>query len=285
MPAIRPLFNYAMNSKSLANENSQRRSSPSSKPPWWFILPRSCSFPMSATAPLKLPITPLQQTSIPRVTRCSATPHCYTTRFSSRHNQGGNITFSDGHAAYYKYQYVVSDGTAVIPAGPTAGQTAAAGHDPGRADINWDCQGNPVINLISSSQTVSVHQHFRHETHKHIVPLFSLRLSGRLVAGRSLPRARGGRPDGPTDQAVQTDSSIILAPASPIATALLAPPPLPGFRRTGRRHGRSPCGLSRRHQQRHGRRLFGKEILHFQFHARRRRIFPIQQPAQDHRVL
>ena len=44
-----------------------------------------------------------------------ATPHCYTTRFSSRHGQGGLITFSDGHAAYYKYGYVVSDGTAVSP--------------------------------------------------------------------------------------------------------------------------------------------------------------------------
>ena len=75
-----------------------------------------------------------------------ATPHGYTTRFSSRHNQGGLITFSDGHAAYFKYGYVVSDGAAVTASGPTAGRTVAAGHDPGRADINWDCAGNPVIN-------------------------------------------------------------------------------------------------------------------------------------------
>ena len=75
-----------------------------------------------------------------------ATPHGYTTRFSSRHHQGGLITFSDGRAAYYKYSYVVSDGTAVTPAGPTAGQPVAAGHDPGRPDINWDCAGYPVIN-------------------------------------------------------------------------------------------------------------------------------------------
>jgi prepilin-type processing-associated H-X9-DG protein len=75
-----------------------------------------------------------------------ATPHCYSTRFSSRHSQGGNITFSDGHAARYKYSYVVSDGTAVTPSGPTAGQPVAAGHDPGRPDINWDCEGYPVIN-------------------------------------------------------------------------------------------------------------------------------------------
>ena len=51
-----------------------------------------------------------------------ATPHCYTTRFSSRHSQGSLITFGDGHAAYYKYRYVVSDGTDVTPSGPTAGE-------------------------------------------------------------------------------------------------------------------------------------------------------------------
>ena len=70
-----------------------------------------------------------------------ATPHGYTTRFSSRHNNGGNITFSDGHAAHYKYDYVVSDGTV-----QSANGTVAAGHDPGRYDINWDCGGNAVIN-------------------------------------------------------------------------------------------------------------------------------------------
>jgi prepilin-type processing-associated H-X9-DG protein len=62
-----------------------------------------------------------------------ATPHCYTTRFSSRHNQGGNITFSDGHAAYFKYNYVVADGI-INP-------SITPGHDPGDPDINWDCSG------------------------------------------------------------------------------------------------------------------------------------------------
>ncbi|HEV2327929.1 MAG TPA: hypothetical protein VGY56_03965 [Verrucomicrobiae bacterium] len=64
-----------------------------------------------------------------------ATPHGYTTRFSSRHNQGGQITFSDGHAAYYKYKYVVADGS-----NPNIG----AGYDPGQPDINWDCSGQRV---------------------------------------------------------------------------------------------------------------------------------------------
>jgi prepilin-type processing-associated H-X9-DG protein len=65
-----------------------------------------------------------------------ATPQCYTTRFSSRHNQGGNITFSDGHSAYFKYNYVVSDGIQ-NPAIP-------AGYDPGQSDINWDCNGQTI---------------------------------------------------------------------------------------------------------------------------------------------
>ena len=75
-----------------------------------------------------------------------ATPQSYTTRFSSRHAQGGQITFSDGHAAFFKYNYVVSDGTAISPSGPTAGTAVIAGHDPGRSDINWDIQGFPVFN-------------------------------------------------------------------------------------------------------------------------------------------
>ena len=57
-----------------------------------------------------------------------ATPHCYTTRFSARHNAGGDITFSDGHVGQYKYTYVVN----------------AAGKDPGNPDINWDCSGITV---------------------------------------------------------------------------------------------------------------------------------------------
>jgi prepilin-type processing-associated H-X9-DG protein len=73
------------------------------------------------------------------------TPQSYTTRFSSRHNKGGQITFSDGHAAYFKYDYVVSDGTVIAPSGFQAGQTVPAGKDPGRQDINWDMQGNPVV--------------------------------------------------------------------------------------------------------------------------------------------
>ena len=142
IPGARPLFQYAMNSKSLANEDislggptilrMNMVAHPSS-----FVL-----FSDVRTRSAETPFCPLGDAN----QFLLATPHCYTTRFSSRHNQGGLITFSDGHAAHYKYGYVVSDGTAVSPSGPTAGRSVPAGHDPGRADVNWDCQGNPVFN-------------------------------------------------------------------------------------------------------------------------------------------
>jgi len=140
IPGQRPLFNYGMNSKSVANEeismaNVILKTSMVAHPSAFVLFSevrnRSAETPYYGTAANQILL---------------ATPHVYTTRFSSRHDQGGNITFSDGHAAYFKYNYVVSDGTAIEPAGPTAGQTVAAGHDPGRPNIKWDCQGNPVIN-------------------------------------------------------------------------------------------------------------------------------------------
>ena len=146
IPGNRPLFNYAMNSKSLANENlngvvttlkANMVIHPSAFVLFSDVRNRSAETPYYAVGADQYPTG----NSI-----ILATPHGYTTRFSSRHNGGGNISFSDGHAAHYKYNYVVSDGTAIAPTGPTAGQPVAGGHDPGRSDINWDCQGNPVIN-------------------------------------------------------------------------------------------------------------------------------------------
>ena len=140
IPGVRPLFNYGMNSKSLANLNlhgyvTQLKSD---------MVVHPSAFVLFSDGRNRSAETPYYGTEDNRI--LLATPHCYTTRFSSRHNKGGNITFSDGHAAFFKYDYVVSDGTDIAPSGPTAGQKVAAGRDPGRPDINWDCQGNPVIN-------------------------------------------------------------------------------------------------------------------------------------------
>ncbi|MGD0813001.1 MAG: prepilin-type N-terminal cleavage/methylation domain-containing protein [Verrucomicrobiota bacterium] len=127
-PQARPLFQYAMNSKSLANESGEvlLKSSmvlhPSAFVFFSDVRNRSDDFPYFI-------VGDANQIDL-------ATPHCYTTRFSARHNSGGDITFSDGHVRFYKYTYVVASG--VSPPGITGG------HDPGRPDINWDCSGITV---------------------------------------------------------------------------------------------------------------------------------------------
>jgi prepilin-type N-terminal cleavage/methylation domain-containing protein/prepilin-type processing-associated H-X9-DG protein len=144
----RPLFSFGMNSKGPANMNL------SANPPIASVKAVMVAHPSAyvlfsdtRNRSAEQPFYPYNSNPSPDDNQLVlGTPQSYTTRFSSRHNKGGQITFSDGHAAYYKYNYVVSDGTAVAPTGPTAGQTVVAGHDPGRPDINWDCKGNPVIN-------------------------------------------------------------------------------------------------------------------------------------------
>ena len=57
--------------------------------------------------------------------------HANTSKFSSRHNGGANLSFADGHVAWFKYNYVCSNAV-----------TKAA--DPGRPDIHWTYNGEPV---------------------------------------------------------------------------------------------------------------------------------------------
>jgi prepilin-type N-terminal cleavage/methylation domain-containing protein/prepilin-type processing-associated H-X9-DG protein len=118
-PLERPLFNYAMNSKSLANEPSTailktpRVAHPSAFVMFSEVRNRSNETPFIGSAANLIDL---------------ATPHCYTTRFSARHSSGANITFADGHVSFFKYAYVVN----------------STGNDPGRGDINWDCSGKTV---------------------------------------------------------------------------------------------------------------------------------------------
>ncbi len=142
IPGLRPLFQYGMNSKSLANADISLGGPTRLQ---MNMVARPSSFVLFSDVRNRSTEQPFYPAGDPNQFLL-ATPHCYTTRFSSRHSKGGQITFGDGHAAYYKYGYVVSDGAALTPSGPTAGQPVAAGHDPGRPDINWDCAGFPVIN-------------------------------------------------------------------------------------------------------------------------------------------
>jgi len=118
-PTDRPLFNFAMNSKALAGViQPPVLKTTAIAHPTAFVLfsdvrDRSNETPYSGTTANKTDL---------------ATPHCYTTRFSARHNAGGNITFSDCHVAGFKYAYVVNPN----------------GKDPGDPDINWACDGSTV---------------------------------------------------------------------------------------------------------------------------------------------
>jgi prepilin-type N-terminal cleavage/methylation domain-containing protein/prepilin-type processing-associated H-X9-DG protein len=147
VPGQRPLFSYGMNSKGPYNMNLtvnppivNVKSTMVAHPSAYVLF--SDTRNRSTESPF-YPVADLQAGTGNAVVL--GTPQSYTTRFSSRHNQGGQITFSDGHAAYFKYNYVVSDGTVISPSGFQAGQTVPEGKDPGRPDINWDMQGNPVV--------------------------------------------------------------------------------------------------------------------------------------------
>lgn len=142
IPGVRPLFQYAMNSKSIANENL---SAGGPNRLMMNMVAHPSAFVLFSDVRNRSDEQPFQPWGDANQF-ILATPHCYTTRFSARHEKGGLITFGDGHAAYFKYSYVVSDGTTITPSGPTAGKAVPAGHDPGLSDINWDSAGFPVIN-------------------------------------------------------------------------------------------------------------------------------------------
>jgi prepilin-type N-terminal cleavage/methylation domain-containing protein len=63
------------------------------------------------------------------------TSQVYTTRFSSRHNAGSVLSFSDAHAKYYRYSYVCTN---------ISSDSGKDARDPGRSDINWSCDGHQV---------------------------------------------------------------------------------------------------------------------------------------------
>ena len=79
--AARPLFNFAMNSKSLANEpnNATLRSS---------MIVNSSAFVLFSDVRYRSDDLPYYVIGNANQTDL-ATPHCYTTRFSARHNNGG----------------------------------------------------------------------------------------------------------------------------------------------------------------------------------------------------
>lgn len=57
--------------------------------------------------------------------------HCWAAQISSRHSAGANLDFADGHVAWFRYGYICSNAVTKVA-------------DPGRADINWTYNGQPV---------------------------------------------------------------------------------------------------------------------------------------------
>lgn len=127
------VFDYGMNSKGLdGNYGTTEAGNDTNSPLRVTIIKHPSAFVMfsdnrvnSADDPSWDTFSPAKQPPV------YGSPQCYTTRFSMRHNNGGNIGFSDGHASYYKYDYVVVD----IQGKPS---------DPGRFDINWGYDGTSI---------------------------------------------------------------------------------------------------------------------------------------------
>jgi prepilin-type N-terminal cleavage/methylation domain-containing protein len=121
-PNERVILQYGMNSKALDGlpTNAVLKTS---------MVLHPSAFVMFTEGRLLISETPYYGTS--ENSTDLGTPQVYTTRFSSRHNAGAMIAFSDAHAAYYKYSYVCYN-------------NGAKPADPGRYDINWSCDGHQV---------------------------------------------------------------------------------------------------------------------------------------------
>lgn len=133
----RPLFGYGMNSKAVVNEQVNNINAVAKTS----IIKHPSAFVLFSDVRNRTAETPFYQSSTDNQ-YLLATPHNYTTRFSSRHNGGANISFGDGHAAFFKYDYIVADG--VKAAADGSGQVPPIGHDTGQPDINWDVNGQRV---------------------------------------------------------------------------------------------------------------------------------------------
>jgi prepilin-type N-terminal cleavage/methylation domain-containing protein/prepilin-type processing-associated H-X9-DG protein len=116
-PNTQVIFNYAINSKRSDPADfsvpfkSQQISHPSAFVAFSEVRTHASENPYSGNKPTDL-----------------GSPQCYTTRLSSRHSAGVNITFSDGHVNYFKYSYAVN----------------STGYDPGDPDINWSADGHQI---------------------------------------------------------------------------------------------------------------------------------------------
>ncbi len=122
----RVVFHYGMNSKGMWEKNGTLQVLPLRTQ----LVKNPSAFVMFSDNRVRADETPYFGAQADKL----GSPQNYTSRFSSRHTAGGNIAFSDGHAAYFKYDYVC-----VTYNGKP--------EDPARFDINWSHDGTSVDGL------------------------------------------------------------------------------------------------------------------------------------------
>jgi prepilin-type N-terminal cleavage/methylation domain-containing protein len=125
-PNTQVIFDYGQNSKALDGQ-------PTNVMLTSMMVVHPSAFVMFAEVRVLASETPFYGTSADA--NILGTSQVYTTRFSSRHNGGSIIGFSDAHAQYYNYSYVCTNVS--VDSGKDA-------RDPGRADVNWTWDGHAV---------------------------------------------------------------------------------------------------------------------------------------------
>jgi len=128
-PGSRIIFQYGMNSKGMWEQGGKVQVNPLNTA----AVRNPSAFVMFSDNRVLLNETPYFGTDVVKAGTLGS-PQNYTSRFSSRHNSGGNIAFSDGHAEYFKYAYVC-----VAHNGKPS--------DPAKPDINWTHDGTSADGL------------------------------------------------------------------------------------------------------------------------------------------
>jgi len=126
----RVIFHYGMNSKGMWEQSGKVQVLPMKTS----LVKNPSAFVMFSDNRVRADETPYYGTDAAKATTLGS-PQNYTSRFSSRHSAGGNMAFSDGHAAFFKYAYVC-----VANNGKPC--------DPAKPDINWSHDGTSVDGLV-----------------------------------------------------------------------------------------------------------------------------------------
>ncbi len=128
-PGSRVIFQYGMNSKGAWEQGGKVELRPVNIG----MVKNPSAFVMFSDNRVRINESPYFGTDVVKAGTLGS-PQNYTSRFSSRHNAGGNLAFSDGHAEYFKYAHVC-----VAHNGKPS--------DPANPDINWTHDGTSADGL------------------------------------------------------------------------------------------------------------------------------------------